>query len=101
MTYEQAGPYLSVLIARAFGRAGFVRGAHYTVNPSYSHDEIAVIMPWPYEPDEQHPYGNEFGFWADKEAYVQDVTEFGYTPERLPLYIYVRGEKRISWLPSP
>ncbi len=101
MTYEQAGPYLSVLIARAFGRAGFVRRAHYTVNPSGVHEEIAVIMPWPYEPDEQHPYGNEFGFWADKEAYVQDVTEFGYTPERLPLYIYVRGELRISWLPSP
>ena len=103
MTYEQAGPHLSVLIARAFGRAGFVRRANYPDpdDPYWVHDEIAVIMPWPYEPDEQHPYGNEFGFWADKEAYVQDVLSQGGTIEQFPLYIYVTGEKRISWLPSP
>ena len=91
MTYGQAAPQLSVLIARAFGRAGFVMGANYPNNPTGWHEEISVVM----------PDGSEFGFWADREAYVQDVTEWGWTPEQLPLYMFEGGVWKPVQLPSP
>ena len=91
MTSEQDGPQLSVLIARAFGRAGFVMGAQYPNAPEFWHEEISVVM----------PDGGEFGFWADREAYVQDVTEWGWTPEQLPLYMFEGGVWKPVQLPSP
>jgi len=91
MTDGPDAPQLSVLITRAFGHAGFVMGAQYPNAPEFWHEEISVVM----------PDGGEFGFWADREAYVQDVTEWGWTPEQLPLYMFEGGVWKPVQLPSP